>query len=384
LRIAVFDYRIIRNNPVGGCHLRMLRALAAEHEFTVFSVEFDNPCPDKIKWIRVPVPVRPLALLFLAYHALAPLIYLCHRIRTGRQYHVIQMVESNLSFGTICYSHFCHRAYLKYHWKKSRVNGLRGCLRWLDHWLHASLEALVYRRAKQILVPSNGLARELQQEFPFTATKIRVLPNAIDVELFQRPAAFDRQWFRSSLNLKETDTVFLFAALGQFERKGLPLLMDAVKRLESRAAKLIVVGGEQDLIEKYCLIAKEKGIEESIRFVGMQPDVRAYFWAADAFAFPSVYETFSLVAFEAAAASLPLIAPLLNGIEEIIQDGKNGIVVRCTVEEIAAGLQRFLGLPPKLRETMGVQAHLAAGTYGEARFIGNWQGLYREWVDELI
>ena len=143
------------------------------------------------------------------------------------------------------------------------------------------------------------------------------------------------------------------------------------------------MGGEHDLIEKYRFIAKEKGIEENIRFVGMQSDVRAYFWAADAFAFPSVYETFSLVAFEAAAASLPLIAPLLNGIEEIIQDGQNGIVVRCTLEEIAAGLQRFLDLPAKHRENMGAQAQLAAGTYGEARFIGNWQGLYREWVDQL-
>ena len=43
MRIAVFDYRITPNNPIGSCHLAMLRALAAEHEFTVFAVEFENP-----------------------------------------------------------------------------------------------------------------------------------------------------------------------------------------------------------------------------------------------------------------------------------------------------------------------------------------------------
>jgi glycosyltransferase involved in cell wall biosynthesis len=382
LHIAIFDYKVIRNNPVGSCHLRMLRALAAEHEFTVFSVEFDNPFPDKIKWVRIPVPDRPLALLFITYHVLAPLIYLLHRLRTGARFDLIQMVESNLSFGGISYSHFCHRGYLKYHWRKSRAKGLRGCLRWLDHRLHAALESLIYRRAKQILVPSRGLARELGEEFPFAANKIRVLPNAVDVELFQRPASFDREGFRRSLDLNEDDTVFLFVALGQFERKGLPLLMDALVRLRSEKAKVIVVGGEEDLIGKYRGLVKAKGIEKRVRFVGMQSDVRAFFWAADAFALPSAYETFSLVAFEAAAAHLPLIAPQLNGIEEIIQDGKNGIVVNCTVDEVAVGLERFLGLPPKSRESMGAQAQSAAFIYDEARFIKNWQGFYSQWVSQ--
>jgi glycosyltransferase involved in cell wall biosynthesis len=383
LRIALFDYRIIHNNPVGGCHLRILRALAAEHEFTVFAVEFDNPCPEKIKWVRIPVPARPLALLFIAFHLLAPLIYFFHRFRTGKQFDLIQMVESNLSFGSICYSHFCHRAYLRDHWPKSRGRGIRGYLRWLDHRLHACLEAVIYKHAQQILVPSRGLARELEKEFPFAADKIRVLPNAVDVELFQRPTSFDRREFRRMLNLDDDDTVFLFVALGQFERKGLPLLLDALGRLRSENAKVIVVGGEQDLIEKYRVLVKRKQIDGRIRFVGMQSDVRAYFWAADAFALPSMYETFSLVAFEAAAAGLPLIAPQLNGIEEIIADGENGIVVKCTVEEVTSGLERFISLPQELRKSMGAQARFAAATYGEARFIGNWQAFYCQRASQL-
>jgi glycosyltransferase involved in cell wall biosynthesis len=383
LRIAIFDYKIVRTNPVGGCHLRMLRALATEHEFTVFAVEFDNPCPEKINWIRIPVPTRPLALLFVTYHALAPLLYVLHRLWTGSRFDLIQMVESNLSFGGISYSHFCHRAYLKYHWQKSHAKGLRGHFRWLDHFLHACFEGFIYKHAKQILVPSRGLARELEQEFPFAANKIRVLPNAVDIELFQRPTSFDRREFRRMLDLDDDDIVFLFVALGQFERKGLPLLMDALRRLRSEKAKVIVVGGEQDLIEKYRVLVKEKKIDGRMRFVGMQSDVRAFFWAADAFAFPSLYETFSLVAFEAAAACLPLIAPQLNGIEEIIEDGENGIVVQCTVEEITSGLERFLDLPQELRERMGALAHLAATPYSEVRFISNWQGLYSQWISQI-
>ncbi len=96
MRIAVFDFKITHNNPIGSCHLAMLRALAAEHEFTVFAVEFDNPCPEKIRFMRVPAPKRPLALLFVVYHFMAPLCYLLYRIRGGPRFDLVQALESNL------------------------------------------------------------------------------------------------------------------------------------------------------------------------------------------------------------------------------------------------------------------------------------------------
>ena len=72
MRIALFDYKIIPTNPIGSCHRRMLMGLSREHEFVVFAVQFDNPDPDRIRFVRVPVPTRPLALLFIAFHLLAP------------------------------------------------------------------------------------------------------------------------------------------------------------------------------------------------------------------------------------------------------------------------------------------------------------------------
>jgi hypothetical protein len=51
-KIAIFDYKVIFNS-IGGCHLRMLRGLCHEHEFTVFAVEFENPCPERIRWVRI-------------------------------------------------------------------------------------------------------------------------------------------------------------------------------------------------------------------------------------------------------------------------------------------------------------------------------------------
>jgi len=158
VRIAVFDYRITPNNPIGSCHLAMLRALAAEHEFTVFAVEFENPCPQKLRWVRVPSPLRPMALLFVVYHLMASLCYLLYRLCSGAKFDLVQALESNLLFGDLLYSHFCHRIYLKHHWTSSSARGMRGWLRWLDHQLHAWMETFAYSRARQVVVPSTGLA----------------------------------------------------------------------------------------------------------------------------------------------------------------------------------------------------------------------------------
>jgi len=370
-------------NPAGGCHLRLLRALAAEHKFTVFSVQFENPYPDRIDWVRIPAPVRPLALLFITFHVLAPVYYLLYRLRKRTRFDLVQMVESNLSFGDICYAHFCHTAYLKEHWNEAKPSGVRGFFRKLDHALHAVMERSAFRRAKNIVVPSLGLAKELSRAFPFTTRKIRVISNAVDVDGLGRPASFDRVAFRSEFGFGTEDAVFLFAALGQFERKGLPLLLEALKGADSAHTKLMVVGGEPGVVASYKDKANRLGLSGAVVFTGMRSDVRPYLWSADAFVLPSSYETFSLVAYEAAAAGLPVIAPRLNGIDELLREGENGYAIERTREQVATALKRFTVLPEEKRTAMGRRASTIAADYNPAQFERKWRLFYNEWISGL-
>jgi glycosyltransferase involved in cell wall biosynthesis len=376
VRIAVFDYRITPNNPIGSCHLAMLRALAAEHEFTVFAVEFKNPCPQKIRWVRVPSPLRPMALLFVAYHLMAPLCYLVYRLRGGAKFDLVQALESNLVFGDLLYSHFCHRIYLQHHWTSSSATGLRGWLRWLDHQLHAWMETFAYSRARQVVVPSTGLARELTAAFPFIEHRLAVLPNPISLERFEMPGEFDRRAFRHNLGIDQQDVVALFVALGQFERKGLPLLLQALAR--ARQIKLIVVGGEADLIARYRREAAKYQLGNRVIFAGMQSDVRPYLWSSDVFVFPSHYETFSLATHEAAASGLPIVVSHLYGVEDLLQDGDNGFLIETTVGGVTQGLERFLSLSPAARQAMGQRARLAASACSEERFLDAWRAFYSQ------
>ncbi len=376
MRIAVFDYKVVPTNPAGSCHLHMLQGLCREHEFTVFAVEFENPCPERIRFVRVPVPTRPLALLFVAYHLVAPLAYLWYRLRTGARFDLVQMVESNLSFGDLSYAHFCHLAYLRRHWRSAGAKGLRGWLRWLDHGLHALMEPWTYRRVKRIVVPSQGLKRELEETYPFTRGKIRVIYNPVDIERMRPPADFDREAFRTEHGVKPGETVLVFVALGHFERKGLPLVLQALVALRDRPLRLWVVGGEPDLIRSWQKRAEGMGIGDMVHFWGMQRDVRPFLWGADAFVFPSAYEIFPLVSFQAAAAGLPLIVTPLYGVEEFIRDGETGFVVERSVKGVAEGLRRFISLSPESRRRMGEHPREAVAPYGVEPFVEAWRGFY--------
>ena len=72
MRFAVFERRLIPNNPGARCLLRLLECLCKEHEFTVFAIDFALPCPEHIRWVRIPLPTWPL-LYSVGYHLCAPL-----------------------------------------------------------------------------------------------------------------------------------------------------------------------------------------------------------------------------------------------------------------------------------------------------------------------
>ena len=65
----------------------------------------------------------------------------------------------------------------------------------------------------------------------------------------------------------------------------------------------------------------------AVFYVGLQKDVRPYLIAADALVFPSYREGFPNVPMEAGAMDLPCVVTNINGCNEIIIDGENGVII---------------------------------------------------------
>jgi glycosyltransferase involved in cell wall biosynthesis len=119
-------------------------------------------------------------------------------------------------------------------------------------------------------------------------------------------------------------------------------------------------------------------LNEHVKFVETQKDVRPYLWAGDALLLPSYYEVFPLVALEAAAAGLPLLVTPLNGVEEFLRDGENGLLMERSPLGVSASIARFAKMPAEARRTMGQRAQIDVKRYGLTEFVSGWSKLYAE------
>jgi glycosyltransferase involved in cell wall biosynthesis len=115
------------------------------------------------------------------------------------------------------------------------------------------------------------------------------------------------------------------------QRKGLPILIDAASRvLEGFPETEFWIAGK-DKAEPYMRsLCRQAGVSERFRFLGWQSqdDLLKLYAQADIFVMPSLTEAFGVVFLEAMASGLPVIGTRVGGIPEIIDDGRNGMLVK--------------------------------------------------------
>lgn len=378
MNIAVFHYFVTNNNPAGKCVRELVDGLSSNNRVTVFACAFDNPCPDKIRWVKVPAIYKPLFLLYLTFFFVAPIYYLKCRLLT--KYDRIIYTESRVPLIGIAYAHFCHGAYLKGKWRETGTKGILRILRYVNHVLHAWGEKTLYPRVGTIVVPSQGLKREILQAY--AVKDVVVIPNPIRNEQMVRPPEFSVARFRERYKIGAVDLMMVFAALGNFELKGLDIVLDALSKVNAqRHVKLVVVGGSKTITNKYTRLAKDRKIEDMVIFVGMQKDVRPFLWASDVFIFPSLYETFSLVVLEAAAAGLVLIVTNVYGVEEYVRNGVNGFVVERDATAVAKCIATVLSFDKATRYNIGEQAQKDVQRYSCGTFIRSWTDVLQRGVN---
>ena len=377
MHLCVFDQSVAAGSPAGSCVLAEVLGLAEEHEVTVLSSRCDAQSHRRVRWLRVPLPARPLLLRYVLFQAIAPWVLRWHRLRGLPAADLVQTTQGQYARADVAYAHFCHRAYLLGPWKASPVHGLRRLMRALNHRFNAVWEQRAFRRAKLIVVPSQGLARELAAVYPEVADRVVTLANPVDLARFARDPGFDRQALRASIGASAGTTLFAFVALGDFARKGLGLVLDALAELPLRErARLLVVGGRPGEIADWRERAEAVGVAGQVVFVGLQPDVRPYLWASDAFVFPSAYEIFSLAILQAAAARLPVIVSEgLYGAEEFVVNGDNGWLVPRTADAVGIALQAAMADADRLAE-MGRRAEQSVQRYSQETFVQRWRELY--------
>ncbi len=197
------------------------------------------------------------------------------------------------------------------------------------------VERLTYRCATRVYPNSHGLATIILNNGYCKPAKIKVLANGssngIDTAYFS-PELFgeaEKSTLRNQLGIRPDDFIFVF--VGRIVRdKGINELVEAFEQLskEHSAVKLLLVGDyEADLDPLAPQTLHTIASNKSIVTVGFQKDVRPYLAISDVLAFPSYREGFPNVVMQAGAMGLAAIVSDINGCNEIVKNGENGIII---------------------------------------------------------
>lgn len=225
----------------------------------------------------------------------------------------------------------------------------------LQHTIHRGIKCqralgLVFNHSSRVVVVSNKL-RRLAEKYFDCHDKLVVIPNGID------PA---KVAVRDQENLPDrARTITLLSVSNLIHTKGLDLNLVAVKRLRNKYPMLRykVIGGGP-LETRLCRMAYSLGIDDCVEFLGRQPHQRVMEHMAncDIFVLPSWNEGFGVVYLEAMAHGKPVIGCQGEGIEDFVEHGKTGLLVKPRdVDSLVEALDFLLSHPVEAR-AMGERA----------------------------
>lgn len=167
--------------------------------------------------------------------------------------------------------------------------------------------------------------------------------------------------------------------------KGLDIAVEALAQLADTSARLMIVGGasgqqgESELARLEQLM-DDLGVRDRVEFVDPQPHyaLSTFYRAADVVVMPSRSESFGLVALEAAACGIPVVAAAVGGLRTLVRDGVTGYLIeQRDPTQYAAAIDRILS-DPLLAAEMAAEAALAAGEYRWAFLAERLREIYLE------
>jgi len=240
-------------------------------------------------------------------------------------------------------------------------------------WLERSLLA---NAAGRTLVPcSDVVTTDLASLYGLRHNPVTVVNNGFSPEQFspERRSTL-RVTSRSDLGYGEDDVVMLMAA-NEWQRKGLPVLLEAMRLLNQPSLHLLLVGRINP--DHHLTGIEDSVLASHVRYLGASRDVAVQHAVADLFVMPTQYEAFSLAIVEALASGLPVITTTVPGAGDTIIEDVNGLLLSdpTSAEELAALLKR--GLDPGTRRRWSDAAPSTVSQYSWDGLMGKFEQVIR-------
>jgi len=214
-----------------------------------------------------------------------------------------------------------------------------------SHKIFKCLDAFIYSRYYKVICVSKQVQAALIEWLPNLQRKSVVISNAVPIsDLSNWPP------------VKKYDVLFV----GRLTKaKGVDILLKAIKILKEKYQKEIktAIAGEGYLEEELKGLVMELGIEKEVEFLGVRKDIEKLMKSTKLFVLPSRWEGLPLVILEAMSNKIGVIAAKVGGIPEVIENGKEGILISPEDPEALAKAITELLTDEELRIKLSVNAY---------------------------
>ena len=238
------------------------------------------------------------------------------------------------------------------------------------------------------IVPEGEGVKDDLLKFNITKKTLKVLGHGnirgIDLKHYSKTS----QVIEKASEIRRSD-VCTYIFVGRVVRdKGIHELIRSFELLnrKNQQTRLILVGSfEPNLDPLNPEILEEINTNPAIETVGKQNDVRPWLAASDIFVFPSYREGFPNVVIEAGAMDLPSIVTDINGSREIIEDGKNGIIIPPHDAEALYKAMLSLYQDQEYRNKLSANARNMIATRFEQSYVRNClKEYYNSIINEFV
>lgn len=180
-----------------------------------------------------------------------------------------------------------------------------------------------YRHAERIIVVSKSLGRQIRRSFNIPEEKIKVIPTPVNLARIRDSMGEEVLDYEFS---KDYIHVSFLSRLSP--EKGIEYLLLAFSKLKRDIRSRLIIIGEGRSRQELEEMAVSLGIQDDVIFLGYKDNPFKYLARSDMFVLPSLYEGLPNVILESHACGVPVIATrCVGGIDEIIDDGKSGLLV---------------------------------------------------------
>ncbi|MFZ4517490.1 MAG: glycosyltransferase [Microthrixaceae bacterium] len=244
----------------------------------------------------------------------------------------------------------------------------------------ARAEAQVIGCCDAICASNPVEAQQLVDFYDAPRDRLELVPPGVDHAFF---SPGDRAGARAALGLDERPTLLFVGRVQPL--KGLSVAVEALALLPDPTVRLVAVGGpsgadgdaEWHRVQR---LVASRGLGDRVTFVPPVPHhlLSTYYRAADMVVVPSRSESFGLVALEAAACGIPVVASDVGGLRTVVRHDETGFLVDGSDPSDMAGRVAELLAHPARAAAMGRAAAAGARDYSWSTTAARLRRLYAD------